>query len=96
MLLNRSKPSREQVATVKSWARELLPIAPDATLMVTELECREEGCPSVETVIAALVEGQSPQQWKLHKSIATITRQDICQLCSLESQLGIRGWRCPD
>ena len=103
---NRAKPSREQIAAVKRWAAELLPIAPEASLMVTELACHEEGCPPVETVIAALAAGLVPRQWKLHKSIAEVTREDVLALansatnhrdldCHAERR-GLRGWRCPD
>lgn len=103
---DRAKPSREQVAAVKRWAAELLPITPEGSLMVTELVCHEEGCPPIETVIAVLEVGAKPRQWKLHKPIAEITREDIHALASCsthredmdcqQGNRGLRGWRCPD
>lgn len=103
---DRTRPNREQIAAVKGWAAELLPIEPEASLMVTELACHEEGCPPVETAIAALAAGMEPRQWKLHKSIAEVTREDVQALadgaahhherdCHQEHR-GLRGWRCPD
>ena len=93
---NRGKAHSEQVAAIKTWARDLLPIPEEAAVMVTELECHEEGCPPVETVIAALIEGEAPRQWKMHKGIASVSREDIAALGSAASDCGIKGWRCPD
>lgn len=96
MSLGRPKRSPDQIAALKAWATELLPIPSDATLTIAELECHEEGCPPIETVIAALLQGAAPRQWKLHKPLPEVTRDDIAALadCSRNSQ--IRGWRCPD
>jgi hypothetical protein len=100
---DRAKPSREQIAAVKRWAAELLPVEPEASLMVTELACYEQGCPPVETVIAALAAGVEPRQWKLHKPIAEVTREDVQALADgatnhddLDCHAELRGWRCPD
>jgi hypothetical protein len=43
-----------QVERIKSWARASWGLDEEATVMVTELECREPGCPPIETVIAVL------------------------------------------
>ncbi|MBM4005664.1 MAG: hypothetical protein FJ295_20640 [Planctomycetes bacterium] len=96
MMLGRTKRSPEQIAALKGWATELLPIPADATLTVAELECHEEGCPPIETVIAALVQGASPRQWKLHKSLPEVTRDDIVALAERSRNPQIREWRHPD
>jgi len=96
MMLGRTKRSPEQIAALKSWATELLSIPADATLTVAELECHEKGCPPIETVIAALVQGASPRQWKLHKSLPEVTRDDIVALAERSRNPQIREWRCPD
>jgi hypothetical protein len=90
------KASLEQIAAIKAWVRELLPVPDEAALMVTELVCHEEGCPPIETVIAALSDDQPPRQWKLHKTMAEVSREDIVKLASAASDCGIKGWRCPD
>jgi hypothetical protein len=95
LLPGRSRRNPQQIAVIKGWAMELLEIAPDASLLVTELDCHDEGCPPVETVIAALVERQPPKQWKLHKPASDVTREDIAQLASGRHP-GIHHWRCPD
>jgi hypothetical protein len=96
-MLPTGRPRRDplQVASVKRWAEELLGISSEATLLVTELECHEEGCSPLETVIAAFADGEPPRQWKLHKAVAEVTREDIALLAQGEP-LGIHGWRCPD
>ncbi len=48
--------------------------------MVAELECHEEGCPPVETVIAVLEGPGQTRQWKLHQPIESVTRDDVAGL----------------
>jgi len=44
----------DQSDRIKSWVRETWSLSGEVTVMVTELECREPGCPPIETVIALL------------------------------------------
>jgi len=94
-IFGRPKRDPQQVATIKQWARELMDIPEDASLLVTELECHEEGCPPIETVVAVLAEGQPPRQWKVHRPVAEVTREDI-ETIARGGHAGIQGWRCPD
>jgi hypothetical protein len=48
--------------------------------MVTELECREPGCPPIETVIALLEGPGKTTQFKIHKMAGDVTRSDVAQL----------------
>ena len=68
------------VQLVKDWVREALHLGDDTTLMVTELRCTEPDCPPVETVIALMEITQPGRQYKMHKPLAQITRDDIAQL----------------
>jgi hypothetical protein len=77
LLSDRPRRDPQQVAAIKRWAVELLGIPADSSLLVTELECHEEGCPPLETVVAVLAEGEPPRQWKLHKPVAEVTREDL-------------------
>ena len=77
MLFGRPKRDVALIRKVKEWANECLPISADATVSVMELECREEGCPPLETVIAAMEEGKATIQWKFHKPMPEITRLDV-------------------
>lgn len=48
----------------------------DVTVLVTELECAEPGCPPVETVIALRgVDGSI--QYKIHKPVAEVSIDDV-------------------
>jgi hypothetical protein len=67
-------------ARVKGWVREAFGLDQDATLLVAELTCREPGCPPLETSISLLETGRDPEEHKLHKAVAEITRQDVDEL----------------
>ena len=80
MLFERRKREVGLIRRIKNWAYELLPIAEDSVVSVMELECTEEGCPPVETIIAAMEKGKPTRQWKIHKPISKITRQDLSDI----------------
>lgn len=73
----RRRIDSEQSDRIKIWARETWAVSADATVMVTELECREPGCPPIETVIALLEGPGKTRQYKIHKSAAEISRADV-------------------
>ncbi|MEO1058336.1 MAG: hypothetical protein AAFY28_15620 [Actinomycetota bacterium] len=50
--------------------------AADTTVLVTELECSEPGCPPVETVIALLTADENVQ-YKIHKPLAEVDATDV-------------------
>lgn len=77
--LSRKKPDGT-AARIKSLIRQKLDLSDDITLMVSELQCHEDGCPDVETVIAVMRAGQPPASWKIQKPMADITESDINQL----------------
>lgn len=75
-------PVRTNKATeIKAWVRELLPLAPETTILVTELTCTEPGCPPLETVVAVLKGPGENVQQKIHRSVVEITKEDIATLC---------------
>ena len=67
----------EQSDRIKRWVREAWVLSSEATVMVTELECREPGCPPIETVLALLEGPGKTRQYKIHKSAAEISRADV-------------------
>jgi hypothetical protein len=77
LFTGRSQPDREQVERLKCWARMAWHVPEDATVMVTELECREPDCPPIETVVAVLQEGHPTKQYKIHKPIADVLEADL-------------------
>ena len=62
---------------IKAWATETLGLADDVAVMVTELRCTEPGCPPLETVVAILGESGPTRQYKIHKPLADVTREDL-------------------
>ncbi len=83
MLINTTprNPNRERVRQVKEALRAALSLPDGATVTVTELACREEGCPPIETVVALLRPDGPPLQHKLHKTTDAVDAEDLVQVC---------------
>ncbi len=74
-----SKSGSEATSRVKRLFREVFGVGEEASLMVTELQCSEPGCPPIETVIAILDEGGN-RQFKVHKSASEVSEADVRSL----------------
>lgn len=74
---NVAKTDSAQIAAIRMWVTEILDVSGETHIMVRQLECREPGCPPLETVMAVLSEHQPPRQWKIYKSAADVTRADV-------------------
>jgi hypothetical protein len=72
----------EQAERIKTWARTTWALAEDTTVMVTELECREPGCPPIETVIVLLKGPGKTSQYKIHKMAGEISQADVYALAT--------------
>lgn len=66
-----------KVGEVRQWVREAHGVSSDTTVMVTELQCHEPGCPPLETVVAILHGPGDTRQAKIPRGIVELTRQDI-------------------
>jgi hypothetical protein len=62
---------------IKVWAAEALGLTDDVAVMVTELRCTEPGCPPLETVVAVLGGNGPNRQYKIHKPLEEVTREDV-------------------
>lgn len=93
---NSGKRDPEQVAQIRAWVLELVPVPENAFVMVKQMACPEEGCLPVETIIAILCHHEGPKQWKLPKPIGDVTRGDIEDLCRSTGDWTPQEWRCPD
>lgn len=62
---------------MQAWARTLWALSDRATVMVTELECREAGSPPIETVIAVLEGPGRTTQYKIHKAADEVSQADV-------------------
>lgn len=77
-ILGLSKPiNLDAVRRVKRWVAARPSTAPDATIMVSELHCHEDGCPDVETVVAIMTPGGTRRETKIAKPMDEITESDI-------------------
>ena len=81
-MLGRPRRDAALIRQIKDWAYECLPISAAATVTVMELECREPGCPPLETVVAAMEQEKQTRQWKFHKAMPDITLADVVELAA--------------
>jgi hypothetical protein len=82
----RSPGAPQHGAAVKRWAAEVFRLTEDTTVMVTELQCTEPGCPPLETVIAFLHPQAGTRQHKVHKALCNVTRDDVLALASVTGE----------
>ena len=71
-----------QLIEVKSWVFEAFDLSEEVSVMITQLQCTEEGCPPIETVIAIMETPGKPRQYKIHKPLAEVKQTDIVSLTS--------------
>ncbi|NBN65097.1 nitrate reductase [Microvirga tunisiensis] len=65
---------------VKGWVRSHFALDEDTAISVSELACRDEGCPDIETVIGLLRAGQPGEVHRLHKPLLEISEADVAAL----------------
>lgn len=70
------------IARIKGWVKQVMGLANDVTVMVTELRCAEDDCPDVETVIAVLGEPGKARKHKLPKPMSEVTREEVVALAA--------------
>jgi hypothetical protein len=66
----------EALDRVREWTRGRFKLAPEAAILVSELECRLPGCPPLETVIA-FWENDQRHHFKLFKPVAKVALDDL-------------------
>ncbi|WFU42169.1 nitrate reductase [Bradyrhizobium sp. CB82] len=67
----------QAVQQLKLQTQKLLGLSDDVTISVSELTCREPGCPDVETIVAILRDGEKPTIARIHKSIPEVTLDEL-------------------
>jgi len=75
---NNLRADPEQVKQLKSWVYRILNIDSNTPISISQLACKEPGCPPIETVIAIMT--QPVQQYKVHKAVNEINAADIGSL----------------
>ena len=73
------------ISKIKHWVRECFELTKNEIILVTELQCHEEGCPPFETVIVVFRKGTEKEQYKFHKRLDEISFEDI-QVCQHDNQ----------
>jgi hypothetical protein len=73
----RGEGRAEAVRRVKAWVAAHAVMGENDAVMVTELQCSEEGCPPIETVLALLRPGHEPLKWKVHKPVVEVAESDV-------------------
>jgi len=70
-----------RVAEIKRWVGVRLGLADGDLVTLVELQCHEQGCPPVETVITVLPEAGGRFVSRIHKPLVEITETDIAAAC---------------
>jgi hypothetical protein len=78
-------------SAIKAQVAAELALDEDATVLVTELACMEEGCPPIETVIAVFHPNKPKVQFRLHRSMSDITTSDIQRMCAQQINSGLEN-----
>ncbi len=81
LFAKRNPAKSERSQEIKAQVSKLLDLSEDTMVMVTELNCQDEDCPEVETVIAIFLPGRPKIQATLHSSIDEITKDEIERFC---------------
>jgi hypothetical protein len=81
LFAKRNPEKGRRTQAIKAQVAEKLELNQDATVMVTELNCQDDECPEVETVIAIFRPDQPKLQITLHSSIEELTDAEIEQSC---------------
>ena len=68
---------RLDTTSVKRWARAALAVSDDIPISVSQVACREDGCPDVETVIGVMKPGFNFTTFRILMPVAEITEADV-------------------
>ena len=80
----KKKPNLQRLQKIKKLLSESLDLPETFTITVNQLNCYEEGCPPVETVVALLRPGFTVLQHKIHKPVDQLQGNDLLKIC--------KGW----
>ena len=77
----KKKPNLLRLQKIKKLLSEILNLPETFTITVNQLNCYEEGCPPIETVVALLRPGLTALQHKIHKPVDQLQVNDIVKIC---------------
>ena len=67
----------EKTRQIKAWMRERYDLDETVVISVTELACRDEGCPDIETVIGIMRPGADIETIRVLKALADVEQSDF-------------------
>jgi len=76
---NAPRPDPAAAARVRGWAEDALARPAGLVVGVTQLACREEGCPPLETCISLHWDGRPSVAVTIHAAVAELDQDDVVQ-----------------
>jgi len=70
----------DAIASIQGWTRRRFKLEPTAAVLVSEVACRMQGCPPLETVVAFWTSDDSRHQFRLLKPLGDVRYDDIAWL----------------
>lgn len=68
----------EHAAAIRRWTRDFLKLDDDAVITITELACRDPGCPLIETVVAVF-DSAGARKWAFTRPNVAVTKAMVQQ-----------------
>ena len=79
------RTSSGRAGSAKTWVIEGLELDDSDLVTVAELMCHEPDCPPFETLISVHNIDGNRRDWRIHKSIADITKIDVRKILSVKT-----------
>jgi hypothetical protein len=67
----------DAIDRLKAATRALLELSDDVVISVTQLACREPGCPDIETIVAVMRPGERPCTARFRKPMPEVTADHL-------------------
>lgn len=72
----RDPENAEVTRAIKNWVSELTWVSEDGVVMVTEVNCLDDGCPDMETLIHVL-DKPHDRSYRIRKPLIFVRRRDV-------------------
>ena len=91
----KSPAHRAALTRVKDHVRENFRLTEAETIVVAELECRQPGCPPLETVIAFWGEDGRRRHYKVFKPVEDVVLEDLPPWWMKDALVETEVFGCP-
>ena len=88
------KPDATAAEQVRDWTRTRFALGDVATVMVAEVVCAVPGCPPLETVVAFWTETDKRHHFKIFKTVAHVTEDDLPPAFMKNALIALEGFEC--